>query len=360
MSSRRRGFTLIELLVVIAIIAVLIALLLPAVQQAREAARRTQCRNNLKQIGLALHNYHDNYQVFPLAYSWALGAQLAAALGDDQNSPYETFNLHGYTEFILPYIDQGPIYNLINFQVAAFSPFSLAAIGLADPAYTQTFDNQQYTSQIVPPYICPSAPRSAPKGPVNTSLGLGLPVNIPGLASVGAACDYSPTGGPRSGFNNQVIAPVAVENERAGMIQNDSNMTVTKVTDGTSNTIALGEMAGRNSLWRKGKKISDHNSTLGAATNINVGTLGGSWNELDNWENWNAGSLYDGTDPTDSGGPCIINCTNQSGKGLYSFHPGSVTVLMGDGSARSLGDNTAGITVGRLMTAQGGTAVGEF
>jgi prepilin-type N-terminal cleavage/methylation domain-containing protein len=103
MSSRlktsRRGFTLIELLVVIAIIAVLIALLLPAVQQAREAARRTQCKNNLKQLGLALHNYHDTHNVFPYA-------QTPCCAGG-----------HTWVEMILPYIDNSPMYNQINFNV---------------------------------------------------------------------------------------------------------------------------------------------------------------------------------------------------------------------------------------------------
>ncbi|WP_437222146.1 DUF1559 domain-containing protein [Planctomicrobium sp. SH661] len=97
----RRGFTLIELLVVIAIIATLIALLLPAVQQAREAARRSQCKNNLKQLALALHNYHDATRVFPYASSY------------DEDG---TYRRHNWVEFLLPYIDQAPLYSLINFN----------------------------------------------------------------------------------------------------------------------------------------------------------------------------------------------------------------------------------------------------
>ncbi|MDB5338411.1 MAG: hypothetical protein JWN70_4030, partial [Planctomycetaceae bacterium] len=95
----RSGFTLIELLVVIAIIAVLIALLLPAVQQAREAARRSQCKNNLKQLGLALHNYHDTYGVFPYA-------QTPCCSGG-----------HTWVEMLLPFMDQAPMYNQINFNL---------------------------------------------------------------------------------------------------------------------------------------------------------------------------------------------------------------------------------------------------
>jgi prepilin-type N-terminal cleavage/methylation domain-containing protein len=102
---RRRGFTLIELLVVIAIIAILIALLLPAVQQAREAARRTQCRNNLKQLGLALHNYHDNFNQYPNSH-----------YGNNENLPgaWRGFSAQA---MILPYIDQAPLYNGFNFSL---------------------------------------------------------------------------------------------------------------------------------------------------------------------------------------------------------------------------------------------------
>jgi len=103
-SRRSRGFTLIELLVVIAIIAVLVALLLPAVQQAREAARRSQCKNNLKQFGLAWHNYHDTYNIFPMG-----GALNAAGSWDAPGVSWEAR--------ALPYIDQAPIYNQINFSL---------------------------------------------------------------------------------------------------------------------------------------------------------------------------------------------------------------------------------------------------
>lgn len=106
------GFTLIELLVVIAIIAVLIALLLPAVQQAREAARRTQCKNNFKQLGLALHNYHDNYQMFPPS-TVNPGSERSATFVP----PGQVRNFTGYL-YILPFIDQANVYNQINFSLA--------------------------------------------------------------------------------------------------------------------------------------------------------------------------------------------------------------------------------------------------
>ena len=107
--KRKKGFTLIELLVVIAIIAVLIALLLPAVQQAREAARRTQCKNNMKQMGLAIHNYESTYKLFPSS-----GEGKNLSLGVTVFFPQSFFTL------ALPYLDQGPVYQLMNQRSAAF------------------------------------------------------------------------------------------------------------------------------------------------------------------------------------------------------------------------------------------------
>jgi prepilin-type N-terminal cleavage/methylation domain-containing protein len=137
----RSGFTLIELLVVIAIIAILIALLLPAVQQAREAARRTQCRNNLKQLGIAMHNYHDNFLVFPPAHT-----QIASKL--PSAAPWEG---RGLFVALLPYIDQAPMFNLYNFDVHCLSqPATIVNAKLpaflcpSDPSYPTAAGNSNY------------------------------------------------------------------------------------------------------------------------------------------------------------------------------------------------------------------------
>ena len=146
MSSLRRGFTLIELLVVIAIIAILIALLLPAVQQAREAARRTQCKNNLKQIGLALHNYHDTHNQFP-ASCVNPGSYLANAGGF---VPAGMIRNHTGYLFLLPMLEQSNLYNQINFSLPT---------GKADWNGVGGGGEQAVLAKVkIPAFECPSDP----------------------------------------------------------------------------------------------------------------------------------------------------------------------------------------------------------
>ena len=130
--QRRPAFTLVELLVAIAIISILIALLLPAVQQAREAARRTECRNHLKQIGLALHNYHDQFSVFPP--SSTNDVEQGGWIGDPLSR-----HLHSWASLLLPNLDDGNLYHSIDYNVSSLHP-----------------DNQDAASSIVPTYRCPT------------------------------------------------------------------------------------------------------------------------------------------------------------------------------------------------------------
>jgi len=159
---RRRAFTLIELLVVIAIIAVLIALLLPAVQQAREAARRSQCKNNLKQLGLALHNYHSSLNVFP------------PNLVPGGNFNYSAGNW-GVLAFLNPYLDQTNVYNLMNLSAPTYA--STSPYNIADP------NNAKAVAIIVPLFLCPS------------DRGQPVALNAYGIAAIGptnyAACQGS-------------------------------------------------------------------------------------------------------------------------------------------------------------------------
>ena len=213
----RRGFTLIELLVVIAIIAILIALLLPAVQQAREAARRSQCRNNLKQIGLALHNYHDNFTVFPPGN--ALSSLSATA-------PY-TVNLttanraagYGWAAFILPYLDQAPLYNQLNVS-------GLELVRLMQQASLRPLAQ---TSLSV--YLCPSdtAPALNDQRAFTNA--------IFGDTSV-ATSNYVGVHGTRwSHADNWVLNGT----DPFGVFWPASRVGIRDITDGTSNTFMVGE-----------------------------------------------------------------------------------------------------------------------
>lgn len=206
-SLRRRAFTLIELLVVIAIIAVLIALLLPAVQQAREAARRTQCKNNMKQLGLAMHNYHDIYQRFPADAVWAYG----------QGTANEQPRAFSWICAILPMIDQAPLYNQINFSQPIWAQTDTAGKPLRSYTFNALF--------------CPSDPgfggQNLPTGTLRTT-------NSP--MPMGYTC-YAVSQGydwwQRS-------------DQHAGVFSLGMYSAIKDITDGTSNTIMIGETSSHN------------------------------------------------------------------------------------------------------------------
>ncbi|HUQ72316.1 MAG TPA: DUF1559 domain-containing protein, partial [Planctomycetaceae bacterium] len=189
MNHHRRGFTLIELLVVIAIIAILIALLLPAVQQAREAARRTQCRNNLKQLGLAMHNYLDAHSRLPLCL----------------NASNKPISVHAY---MLPFLDQTPLYNLIDFN-------------------TNWNSATNATARAVPvaSFLCPSEPTTAlPTGWAGTTY----------RANQGSQILYGQPSTNPANVNFGMPAP-------NGVYVPSMSINIAEVTDGTSSTAAFSE-----------------------------------------------------------------------------------------------------------------------
>jgi len=305
--SRARGFTLIELLVVIAIIAILIALLLPAVQQAREAARRTQCRNNLKQLGIAMHNYHDNFTQFPP--------------GSCDGMKATTGRRYGFPYFILPYIDQAPLFNAINAQATP-----TVTAGLADP-----WSRAAYWTVDIPGLICPS---DTLPGNRNES---------PTLLS------YKVCVGDILNNNND---------QTRGLFGWRSKLGLRDALDGASNTIMMAEAV-----------IGDQDVSSikgGVALNV-VGTGNGTpqdcYNTLDpaNPQRFNpaqavradfrppGGRALDGrayfnffTTAMRPNGP---TCQSSGGDGGWghaaasSRHTGGVHVLMGDGAVKFVSDN---------------------
>ncbi len=305
--SCHKGFTLIELLVVIAIIAVLIALLLPAVQQAREAARRSQCKNNLKQLGLALHNYHDTFTVMPPG-QFQLIAQDISGKGTNRSS---------WMQRILPYIDQAPLYNLLTPGMAGSSDCTTWG-----PAI----------STVVPNLVCPSDP-SGPKNATYTS----LPQQ--GFSGNYALCSgstiFGTTGG--GGASN-------------GMFYGLSSTRIRDVTDGTSNTVMAGEILIVKDVSKhdiRGRYYNTYDGNTLVTTNLPPNPSVGDRTETGN---------CDGT--VNVRAPCATS--GQNVMYVRSMHVGGAHVLMGDGAVRFVSDNISSVTFQSLGTRALGEIIGEF
>ncbi len=287
----RRGFTLIELLVVIAIIAILIALLLPAVQQAREAARRTQCRNNLHNIGLALHNYHDVHSCFPPGHLYRGHFD-----GDPNDADGGTG--FGWTGMILPYMDAAPIYNQFDFSF----PLSNDSFPQsADPSPTKQVTNRTTAKTAQAWARCPSdiAPEAENRG---------------GAAAIGrirpqAVTSYKGNAGSYQGYGFMS----SNQNRRNGMFQRDSAYRMRDFMDGTSNTISVGEVS-----WDRYT-----GTRLYGALNAGQGFANGDTNRL----------LYTGE--------FAINQTIGANlaRTASSQHEGGAFFLLTDGSARFISEN---------------------
>jgi prepilin-type N-terminal cleavage/methylation domain-containing protein len=324
-SPRPRAFTLIELLVVIAIIAVLIALLLPAVQQAREAARRTQCKNNLKQIGLALHNYHDTTMTtFPPGY-----------INLTQTGALSGF---GWQTMVLPFVDQAPLYNLFSNGTLNFNN-GLGSL-TSNPPPAQTIQSPLQTAR------CPSDPGQSTV-PVTTIQGNTASQNPTffGRSNYVAVVGWDPT---NAGTANQIgvysVPTLSVDAiQFGGLFGNNSRRGIRDMSDGTSNSIVIGERytplastgttpAVGDAVWAG---VTQNNNDLGQAMALGEATL-----------------------PINNGMTTSTPRPNTTGFG--SVHAGGCHFLMGDGAVRFISQNVDKNTYRTLSRVADGQIVGDF
>ena len=340
-SARKRGFTLIELLVVIAIIAVLIALLLPAVQQAREAARRTQCKNNLKQMGLGIHNYESTFSRLP---SSGEGHSPQAGVCQRIMFPTSTF------QAILPFIDQAPLYNRFNFSEHYSSPTNAPAAKVTIGAF-----------------LCPSNAISKPD-----PLGFGNTDYMPSSYT-----DLDPVTGVR---NKSVSGSTPCQNNAAkpgalGLYGNKMG----DVSDGLSNTSFIFEDAGRPlgivGAYTQSLHIAYNGTTVpGWDTTQMVGT-GGLNTAPNRWADPDSGNGVSGPPGVTSpigiinqnkipvGGPSTCPwSTNNCGPNdePFSLHTGGCHVLLGDGTVRFVSENIDTHIIRRTVDPADGEINGEL
>ena len=348
---QRAGFTLIELLVVIAIIAVLISLLLPAVQSAREAARRAQCINNLKQIGLALHNYENASGAFPPA-------------GQSSNytttPPQNQYVDGAYSVFprILSYIEGGTTFNALN--------FSLDYNDLSGANYTAA-------SQVISTFLCPSSPNaSAGHDAIGDPNGAPFEANGPGygLTDYGATCytDIDPLGQSNPANGATPIVPYRNKFSRVDGLLKQGKTRIGECTDGLSNTLAIAEDAGRNASYVSqfaesyygGTGTAPNRNVPGFASNPPAGRRFWRWTEPHDSLGV-SGGINNKSRPDNEGVQwplTSVTAGNKAGnnQNLFSFHPGGINALFGDGSVHFLRDST-GVVVLRWLTSLNGGEV---
>jgi prepilin-type N-terminal cleavage/methylation domain-containing protein/prepilin-type processing-associated H-X9-DG protein len=371
-TTSKTGFTLIELLVVIAIIAILISLLLPAVQSAREAARRAQCINNLKQIGLATLNFESTFgnlppkgQVLPTP---DLNADAQAAIPSISAS---------YLTLILPYMEQSIIYNQINLFQAASNTANIPPTTGTGAMHSGT--NSVYSAAISS-LLCPSSPGPATINYYNTFWGPygdgGGDVCTPGAPAppgnvsnlnpppvqIWGRTDYFPISGlhntalQAAGLSPTYIAAVG-EGKDSGTItgpQITGTIRLASITDGTSNTMMVSECGskpiGYNGFRQIYKSEVDGLPVDGIIEPVSSG--GGAWAD-----NFTYSSLAgaQGRQNGIRGGTCMVNCT--SNNEIYSFHPGGSNALFVDGSVHFIKDVASVQLVASLVTRAGGEII---
>ena len=344
MRGRRSAFTLIELLVVIAIIAILIALLLPAVQQAREAARRSTCKNNLKQLGLAMHNYHETHGIFPCQnHRFTNGPQTANNTGG-----------WSWIAMSLPYLDQTPLYNRLNFSVAGNRNHNSRGV------------HQQLRETAISVLLCPSATQGQKVNGVAPAAVNGYRWNG---RQRGAVTDYVGSLGhiwggwkdcgavPDALVNNALPGNLGrrgsnpgtpwVNGERSnewakvnGVFNYGGGHRIAEITDGTSNTVAVFE----NMHWRGGR---------GANFDLRISDYGGWISPL--------GAVHNFRNPINNKNPAWMQGSNDLRcESPSSYHTGGIQAALADGSVRFLGENIDHGVRYKLGVRNDGLVLGEF
>ncbi len=373
-SARRpRGFTLIELLVVIAIIAILIALLLPAVQQAREAARQTQCKNNLKQFGLALHNYESSYNMLPM---------------QDSQTTVGTLTIDGFSiqARLLPFVDQANLQNLLDFKQPAWSGTAYNTL-LPNPNFLAAY------ATAIPMFLCPSDPAPSKQADWKGDIYGGI--------------NYMVSDGSGTGANTDIRLPTD------GIAWNFSNCTLSSITDGLSNTVVMSESVRSTGVDQtlaygqlppypyqmtlncSGGVISPPTTqtfqgfrgtgSIFAAyevapnNTVNDPVLAACWPQFNGWRGV-GGSSSDGTlrgrgtswacsgaistlnngysTPNSKNPDCVTHFSGWFGP--RSWHPAGANVLLGDGSVRLLGASMDQNLCHAIHSRNGGEVVGDF
>jgi prepilin-type N-terminal cleavage/methylation domain-containing protein/prepilin-type processing-associated H-X9-DG protein len=328
----RSGFTLIELLVVIAIIAVLIGLLLPAVQKVREAAARTECQNNMRQLGLALHNYHNSFKQFPALNTGA--------------TP-----LHSWTSQILQYIDQDNVY--IRYHVNV--DWNYTGITAND-----TNSNLVAVETPLKVFNCSNTP-SYPRFDTTASISSAsrVPWGSAGQSVGPATSDYAPT----SGISTQVAVVAGsvgnLSTATLGVIAPGRPTKLAEIKDGSSNTILLAESAGRPFLYAKGDIDITPQNVVGYVAS-------GGWADPNHYI-FVRGSVENGqVTPSTQQQPytCAVNCSSGDATAgeVYGIHPGGANVVYADASVHFLPNNISIGVLGALVTRSGRELVnaGDF
>jgi prepilin-type N-terminal cleavage/methylation domain-containing protein len=299
-----RGFTLVELLVVIAIIGILVALLLPAIQAARESARRTECSNKLKQIGVALHNFENTFKYLPPG---GISGSTVTVAHKKLNVPANV--THAWAIFLMPYLEQQALYD--NYRL--------------DRDW-QAPENREVRETRVPVLLCPSTPDP-------------LRVDTQTPAAFGtitaAVTDYGVNNAVSTSLYSLGLIDRESYDNPQGMMRVNELLRLADVRDGLSNTTWIQEDAGRPQLFRT------------ARTKVIGSTVSGA-----GWANRDNEFILHGYSPdgVTSTGPCAVNCNNNNE--IYGFHPGGALALMGDASVRMLTEDMPIRVVARLITRQ--------